>query len=221
VAERRELALTVRLDPPLDPTSPEARQWLEDELRRGVYHEQPGLLARLWEWFQDLLGRGAGTGGLPAWTLGIVLVVAVAVVALVVARSVGAERRMAPRGAGAVLDGPARPATEHRAAARAALAAGDEETAVLEAYRAITRAAIERTILDELPGRTAHEVSLALAPVFPASHRALTVAADDFDAVRYGDRRARPGAATELLALDAELSATRPVLPDPAAGAPR
>ena len=45
----------MRLDPPLDPTSPQARQWLEDELRKGIYHEQKGLLQRIWDWLNELI----------------------------------------------------------------------------------------------------------------------------------------------------------------------
>ena len=52
----------MRLDPPLDPTSPQARQWLEDELRKGIYHEQKGLLERIWDWLMSLLS-GTGSGG--------------------------------------------------------------------------------------------------------------------------------------------------------------
>lgn len=211
----------MRLDPPLDPTSPEARQWLEDELRRGIYREQPGLLTRVWDWLQDLLGSGVSTGGLPAWTLGIVIVVALAVLALVVARSVAAERRMTPTYVRGVLDGPTRTAEEHRTAARQALVSGDDDTAVLEAYRAVARSAVERTILDDQPGRTAHEVAVALTPVFPTGASALAAAADAFDAVRYGERRARPGSASQILTLDADLVRTRPVLPDPARGRAR
>lgn len=211
----------MRLAPPLDPTSPEARQWLEDELRRGIYREQPGLLARVWEWFQDLLGRGAGAGGLPAWTLGMLIVVALAVLALVVARSLAWERRMTPSEYRGVLDGPTSTAEEHRAAARQALVSGDDETAVLEAYRAVARSAVERTILDDQPGRTAHEVAVALAPAFPTGASALAAAADDFDAVRYGERRARTGSASAILALDADLVRTRPVFSDPASGVAR
>ena len=40
----------MRLDPPLDPTSAQAREWLEAELRKGVYQDDPGLLQRLWDW---------------------------------------------------------------------------------------------------------------------------------------------------------------------------
>ena len=87
---------------------------------------------------------------------------------------------------------------------------------MLEAYRAIARSAVERTLLDDLPGRTAHEVAVALVPVFPASAASLATAADVFDAVRYGRRAARVESARDRLALDAALATTRPVLPDPA-----
>jgi len=206
----------VRLDPPLDPTSPQARQWLEDELRKGIYHEQKGLLERIWDWLDELLsGTGTGTG-FAGWTIWIALAVIAAVVALVLVRSIHAERRMTgPRREG-VRDGPTRTAAEHRVAASRALEAGDADTAVLEAYRALTRSAIERTLLDDLPGRTAHEVAVALGPVFPASASSLAVAADTFDAVRYGRRTATPESARDVIALDADLARTRPLLPDPA-----
>ena len=210
----------MRLDPPLDPTSPQARQWLEDELRKGIYHEQKGLLERIWDWLNELIsGAGAGAGGLAGWTIWVAVAVIVAVVALVVVRSLHAERRMTAPGRDGVLDGPTRTAAEYRTSAARALEAGDADTAVLEAYRALTRSAIERTLLDDLPGRTAHEVAVALGPVFPASALSLAVAADAFDAVRYGRRAARPESARDVIALDAELARTRPLLPDPATAA--
>ncbi|WP_392544745.1 DUF4129 domain-containing protein [Oryzobacter telluris] len=215
MAERGpDLLSPVRADPPLDPTSPEARQWLEDELRRGIYHEQKGLLARLWEWLGDILGRTVTGAGLPAWTIWVAIIVGVLVVGLVLARSLRSERRMTGRSRGGVLDGPVRTAAEHRADARAALAAGDHDTAVLEGYRAIARAAVERTLLDDLPGRTAHEVSVQLVPVFPAHGGPLATAADTFDAVRYGRRTASADAARAVVDLDETLSTTRPVLPE-------
>jgi uncharacterized protein DUF4129 len=205
----------VRLDPPLDPTSPQARQWLEDELRKGLYHEQKGLLERLWDWLMNLLDTTGG-GGFPAWTILFALLVGVAVVGLVLWRSLRAEHRVGGPRRGGVLEGPARTAAEHRAAARAALDAGAAETAVLEGYRALARSAVERTLLDDLPGRTAHEVAVALGPVFPASARPLAAAADTFDAVRYGRRAATLESARGVIELDATLAGTRPVLPDPA-----
>jgi hypothetical protein len=208
----------VRLDPPLDPTSPQARQWLEDELRKGIYHEQKGLLERIQDWLTQLLS-GTGGGSLAGWTIWVAVAVIVAVVALVVVRSLHAERRMTAPSRDGVLDGPIRTAAEHRAAAARSLDAGDADTAVLEAYRALTRSAIERTLLDDLPGRTAHEVAVALGPVFPASASSLAIAADTFDAVRYGRRAASPESARDVIALDADLARTRPVLPDPATAA--
>ena len=89
---------------------------------------------------------------------------------------------------------------------------------MLEAYRALARAAVERTILDDLPGRTAHEVAVALGPVFPGTRARLAGAADAFDAVRYGRRPAPHAAATEVLDLDADLAGRRPVLPEPLLG---
>ena len=83
----------MRLDPPLDPTSPEARDWLEDELSKGIYRDDRGPLERLIDWVNELLSR-TGSGSLPAWMIVLAVVVALAVLALVVARSVKAERRM-------------------------------------------------------------------------------------------------------------------------------
>jgi hypothetical protein len=205
----------VRLDPPLDPTSAQAREWLEAELRKGIYREQPGLLERLADWLGELLGGTVTGGAFPAWTVGLAVALGLAVVALVVARSVRAERRMTgPRREG-VLDGPTRTADEHRAAARAALASGDADTAVLEAYRALARSAVERTLLDDLPGRTAHEVAVALVPVFPASAGPLAASADAFDAVRYGHRPADLDTARAVVALEDVVARSRPVLAEP------
>ena len=207
----------MRLDPPLDPTSAQAREWLEAELRKGIYREQPGLLERLAAWVAELLGSTVTGAAFPAWTVGLAVALGLAVVALVVARSVRAERRMTRPPREGVLDGPTRTAEEHRAAARAALAAGDADTAVVEGYRALARSAVERTLLDDLPGRTAHEVAVALVPVFPASAGALASAADAFDAVRYGRRPASPETARAVVELEGVVARTRPVLPEPSA----
>ena len=57
----------MRLDPPLDPTSPEARTWLENELSKGIYRDDRSLLERLQNWLMELLSS-TGSGSLPAWS---------------------------------------------------------------------------------------------------------------------------------------------------------
>lgn len=204
---------------PLDPTSPVARQWLEDELRRGVYREQQGLLSRLWDWLSDLLAGTVRGGALPSWTVWVAVLAGLLVVGLVLARSLHTERTMTRPGRAGVLDGPLRSAAEHRADARAALSAGNHDRAVLEGFRAIARAAVERTLLDDLPGRTAHEVAVQLGPVFPVEAGRLAACADSFDAVRYGRRPAAAASAREVVALDEALTTARPVLPEQPEGA--
>ena len=205
----------MRVDPPLDPSSPEASAWLEEELRKAVYQESEGLLERLWNWLGQALSGSDAAGGLPGWTIWIAAGLGLAAVAVVLLRSLRAERRMGGASSRSVLEGPVRSAAEHRTAAAAALARGDADTAVLEAYRALTRSAVERTLLDDLPGRTAHEVAVSLAPVFPSDAGRLAAAADTFDAVRYGRRAAPPDAAQALVTLETDLATTRPVLSGP------
>ena len=62
----------MRLDPPLDPTSPEARTWLEDELSKAIYLDDRSLLERLRDWLSDLLSS-TGSGSLPAWLIAVAI----------------------------------------------------------------------------------------------------------------------------------------------------
>ena len=78
---------------------------------------------------------------------------------------------------------------------------------MLEAYRALARSAVERTLLDDLPGRTAARGGGRAGAGVPGIRRALATAADAFDAVRYGRRAARPESARDVIALDAALAA--------------
>ena len=96
---------------------------------------------------------------------------------------------------------------------------GDWDTVVLDGYRAVVAASVERTVLDELPGRTAHEASVELARAFPTEGEALRSAADRFDAVRYGHDRATEADARAVLGLDDRVAGARPMLSP--VGAPR
>ncbi|QKE85603.1 DUF4129 domain-containing protein [Arthrobacter sp. NEB 688] len=205
-------------DAPLDPTNEQARRWLEEELTASRYHAQPSLLERLNELLDRLL-NARPEGGLPGVAVPIAIGLVVAVLALVLWRVLRRDiGRTADGGTSRALDVPDVPAATLRASARAALQRGDLDTAVLDAVRAIARAGVERVVLDDAPGRTAHEVSQLLAVAFPLEHRALAEAADAFDAVRYGDRRATPEQARAVVDLDGRLAAARPERPSTPAG---
>lgn len=201
---------------PLDPDRDEARRLVRDELARGDYQLQESWAARAWRWFTDLFSGFGGVGPLPGWVtwalLALVLVAVLAVLAFA-SRHRWRTGRLATRGApGAVLEGPARSAAEHRAEATRALKAGDHDRAALEAYRAVAVSAVERALVDDRPGRTAHELATVLSPVFPDDAAGLRAAADAFDAVRYGAHPASPEQARQVVDLDARLLSARPAV---------
>ncbi len=207
--------LTAPFDgPPLDPSSPEAQQWVRDELANGQYLTEPSWWQRFVEWLIEHLRGGSGWFWLPpAWTVALVVAVLLGVVALVVLRVVRPEAVVGrARGRGKAVDDEGLSAADYRARARAATARADWDAALLDAYRALAASAVERTLLTELPGRTAHEVAVVLAPVFPDHAGALTSAASAFDDVRYGHRRTTRAQAVATTELDDELLRTRPQL---------
>ncbi|MEO7070406.1 MAG: DUF4129 domain-containing protein [Nostocoides sp.] len=197
--------------PPLDPSRSEGRRLLEEELSKPRYAVEPSLWDRFREWLLGLFNTSGP--GLPPWILLMVLLVAVAVIGLVVALLLRPEARARRSGTGReVLDERGVDATAYRGRAKSAERAGDWDTVVLDGYRAIVASGVERTILDELPGRTAHEASIELSRAFPAEGAAVRSGADRFDAVRYGHDRASEDDARALLALEDRLSSARPVL---------
>lgn len=197
--------------PPLDPTRSEGRRLLEDELAKPRYAVRPSLWDRFREWLLGLLDT---TGpGLPSWVFAVVVLVALAVLALVVVLLLRPEAR-ARRGVSdrGVLDERGVDATAYRLRAKEAARQGDWDTVVLDGYRAVVAACVERTVLDDLPGRTAHEASIELARAFPTEAAGVRAAADRFDAVRYGHDRAGEADARAVLALDERVAVARPEL---------
>lgn len=199
---------------PLDPDRDEARRLLTEELESGDYRLQEPWLTRAWRWFTDRLPDLPDLGPLPPWStwvvLGLVLGAVVAVL-LYASRDRWRAGRLAPGATvGPVLDGLHRTAADYRTSAHAALAAGRLDDAVLDGYRALAAGAVERTLLDDRPGRTAHEVAQELSPVFAAHAEDLRRAGDAFDLVRYGDHRAGTGQARAVLDLDEQLRQARP-----------
>lgn len=197
----------------LDPTPAQARQWLSDELR-GADYQDPWLTSVI-RWVLDHLRAlfDGASGANSAVSPVITVVVALVVIALIVWVLPKVRRESAvARTDGAVLDDLTITAGTYRKLAAQALAEGRYDDAVLDGFRAIAKDTNDRTLLDDAPSRTAHEVSLALAPPFPDHADRLAQAADVFDAVRYGHRRATADQAGQVQRLDTELVRTRPLL---------
>lgn len=200
----------------LDPDRDEARRWLAEELAQPDYNRPEPLVERIRSWLldrlEDLIGLVPGDSGMAK--LLIVVVIALAVVALVFAlRGRFRQGALRERATGAVLEDPHLTARDYRSRAEAAWRRGDWDSVLLDSYRAIAAAATERALLDDVPGRTAHEVAVALTVPFPEQAPALRDAADRFDDVRYGGRRATREQAERVRALDGTLARTRPRLP--------
>ncbi len=201
----------------LDPTPAQGRNWLEQELHRSDY--QSPWLESVIRWVVDHIRSfldGASTlanGGLSPIITALVALITIALLVWVLPR-VRREPAVARTG-GAVLEDLRITADTYRDLAAGALRDGRFDDAVLDGFRAIAKDMSDRTLLDDAPGRTAHEVSVVLALPFPGHADRLARAADVFDTVRYGHRRATAGQAGEIQRLDAELGKARPVLAAP------
>ncbi|GCD21670.1 DUF4129 domain-containing protein [Cellulomonas algicola] len=207
-------------DVPVQPDAETAREWARDELARPEYHRQPSLLQRVLEWLREQLDSVPSLG-LPDGVALTVAVVAGVALVLGVLWFVGPVRRSRTRartGAVVLSVDDRRTAEQLRAAADAAAAAGDWHLAVLERFRAVVRGLEERTVLDERPGRTAHEAVSAAAQRLPGLVADLRTAGDLFDDVAYGDVRADADDDRRLRELDRRVRATRPTTAAPAAG---
>lgn len=202
-------------DAPLDPSREEGRRLLEEELSKPRYAVEPSLWDRFREW---LFGLFETTGpGLPPWLILVVLAVVLAIVAAVMVALLRPEARARRSGTGgSVLDDRGVDAAAYRQRAKAAAAQGDWDAVVLDGYRAVVAGSVERTILDDLPGRTAYEAALELGARFPAERDGLRTAADRFDDVRYGEGHATEAEARAVLDLDARLARSRPVFAEAA-----
>lgn len=199
----------------LDPDRDEARRLLEEELRHPDYHRSEPIIQRILNWFLErldsLIGFLPGSNAL-AQVLLFIVVVLVAVAIVFALRGRWRHNRLRTKsGTGSVFDDPSMTSAEYRARAAAAMAAQHWSAAVLDSYRAIAARADERALLDEVPGRTAHEIALALEPIFPDHADQIARAGDLFDAVRYGDLAASQDQARWLVDLEVTLEKSRPV----------
>ncbi len=194
----------------LHPDPDTARSWLERELSRPEYHES--LLEQLRNWLGEVWLRlqSAALGASPLSTAAfvVVLVLLVVLVVLVATRVRNDPARHGQRGA-LLVDGVMN-ADEHRRVAEACLASGDLDVALVEGFRAIATRAVQRGVLEDRPGLTAHELTVGLRPAFPGHADELASASTLFDLVFYGDQPATAADARAVLGLDEALRLARP-----------
>ena len=196
---------------PVVPDAPTARRWATDELAKSVYHHSKSLLDRFLGWLGSLFNGAAAPFGLPpvaVATIVVLVVLAIAAVAFWIAGPVRLARRAAT--SAVVFGDDTRSAAELRAVADASAARGDWSAAVLDRFRAIVRALEERTLLEEWPGRTAHEAAESAAARLPGRTADLRRAGGIFDRVCYGKTAADQATDAWLRELDGALAATRP-----------
>jgi len=199
----------------LSPTPPEARSWLRQELQ-GPDYQSPWLETAVRWVFDRILRILDGAGQLAGLSPLITVLIAVVVISLLVWVLPRLRREPAvSTPGGAVLEHASITSGRYRDRASQAVRDGRYDEAVLDGFRAIARDMSDRSLLDDAPGRTAHEVSLALSSPFPDHAGQLAWAANLFDAVRYGHRRASASQAGQILELDADLVTSRPALAAP------
>ncbi|BDZ42904.1 hypothetical protein GCM10025865_22030 [Paraoerskovia sediminicola] len=177
------LAPLLGADVPVTPAPEVAQEWIRNELARPEYGENQNLIGRFLDWLGQLGGDAPSIPGSVLIVAVVAVVVAVALALLVTGRVRRSSRAPAQS---TVLEDDGRTAEQIGSAADAARRAGDWTTAVLERFRAIVRSLEERVIIDDRPGRTAHEVSGDARARLPQASAALEAAGALFDDVCYG-----------------------------------
>lgn len=205
----------VPADGVVTPDAETARRWAVEELARPEYHQRESLLSRLLTWIGEQLSQMADAARVSSWQGAALLVGALLATVLVGLWVAGPVRRGRARaGTQGVLDhDDARSAADLRAAADRAAAAGDWALAVVERFRAVVRDLEERTVLDERPGRTAHEAVVDASARMPEVADRLAAGGRLFDDVAYGDAEVDRAADDTMRELDAVVRATRPRAP--------
>lgn len=175
---------------PLPPETTAAREELSHELWNPTY------LGTWWDRFQFWLGDQllVRTGERDLAPLlvagGVILLVGSIGIALVVLRR---RRGAAPDDERTVFEGePGLSAEDYRRRSEDHLRAGRHDESLLDRYRAVTAAAIQRKLAVDAPDLTAHEIGLTLAAALPEHADDARRAGRLFDGIRYGDAHASP-----------------------------
>jgi hypothetical protein len=196
-------------EPPLVPSPDEGRSLLRRELLRPEYRDDD-VVNRLLEWVRRAVVRtlDAASSAPPLSTfMAMLLGLGLLLVLLWLVTRTRTARTVRERTAAAVPDDSVS-ADEWRARAEAAYGCGDHGTALVDGFRALAVRQVERGLLDDAPGATAHELGLAVRALHPGREERVDEGARLFDLVLYGDRAATAEQARSVLALDDELAGT-------------
>jgi hypothetical protein len=206
----------MRLDIPVDPSAPEAQDWIRQELAKPEYQAaKPTWFdiasKAVQDWIGSLLNGPTGDAGPVLLAVVVLIVLGLIVAAFLIFGRPRLNRRTAERRALFGADDH-RTADELRRSAAAAARAQDWVLAIEEQFRAIAVALDERTLVTVTPGTTATDFAARAAAVAPAETGSLREAARAFDDVRYLDRPGSEAGYQQLVALDQRLQQVRPAM---------
>lgn len=173
----------------------EVRQLADEILARPEFAQpEPGLLERVRNWFEDLIGRileaafSGGAGSVVGWVVLVVAVTAIIWFATRFGRTVQVDRRVGVR----VEEIHRRTPAEWRAEADALEADGAWKPALRCRYRALVGDLIAAGLLEDVPGRTTGEYRRDLAVRAPDRSSAFAEATEIFELAWYADRPTGP-----------------------------
>ena len=171
---------------PLTPDQGEARDWLLEELAKGVYGEISGpivsFVSDLIDGFFRLLSwRGEGT---PPISLILTILAIIAIAALIVVLILHPIRLAKRRSRSVFEEEPSAP--QVRASFDEAVASQDWNLAYVWAYRLMVLGLDDHDVVSSTPGLTAREAADAATRVAPGLAPQLSTYAETFDKVRYG-----------------------------------
>lgn len=197
-------------DPPLDPSGDDARSLLRQELAKPEYNDTD-LVERIQRWVQRLFEDGVGAahdvpplGTFAAIVVGLLIAVGIGLLVSRARRTARVRAERTPALTEELIS-----AAGLRRRAEAALAEGRYGDALVDGFRALAVHQVERGRVEGLPQATAHELATALGAEFPAQREPIVRSADLFDSVLYGDHPATREQASDVLALDDELTGRR------------
>jgi putative membrane protein len=171
---------------PLTPDQGEARDWLLEELAKGVYGEISGpivsFVSDLIDGFFRLLSwRGEGT---PPISLILTILAIIAIAALIVVLILHPIRLAKRRSRSVFEEETSTP--QVRASFDEAVASQDWNLAYVWAYRLMVLGLDDHDVVSSTPGLTAREAADAATRVAPGLAPLLSTYAETFDKVRYG-----------------------------------